>query len=249
VCCPTKETIAMTFIRRLGAVLPACTLAAAAALAVALPPSNDATGTISGVVRFTGTVPPPKKVTTTEGGTLLHSDLMVDPKTRGLRDVAAVLEDAPAQPKADKAEAAVIDQRDMVFIPRVVVVRHGQAVRFDNSDRFNHSVMTTSTVRANQMNVFVQPGKPLEHVFQVQKHPVQVGCSLHAWMRAWVFVQPHPWAAVSDEQGRFVIEEVPPGRYTLWLRHPDTGLQERKAVEVKPGETARVEFEWKKAGE
>jgi plastocyanin len=194
-------------------------------------------------------VPPAKKVTTAEGGTLLHSDLVVDSKTKGLRDVAAVLEDAPAQPRAEKAEAVVIDQKEMVFVPRVVIVRRGQAVRFDNSDRFNHGVMTASTVKANQINVFVPPGKPLEHVFEPQKHPVQVGCSLHGWMRAWVFVLPHPWAAVSDEQGKFVITDVPPGRYTLWLRHPDTGLQERKAIEVKPGETVRVEFEWKKGGE
>jgi plastocyanin len=103
----------------------------------------------------------------------------------------------------------------MVFIPRVVVVRHGQAVRFDNSDRFNHGVMTASTVKANQMNV----------------------------------VLPHPWAAVSDEQGRFTISDVPPGKYTLWLRHPDTGMQERRAVEVRAGQTTKVEVEWRKTGE
>jgi hypothetical protein len=42
---------------------------------------------------------------------------------------------------------------------------------------------------------------------------------------------------------------VPPGKYTLWLQHPDTGLQERRAVAVKAGETAVVDVTWKRVGE
>jgi len=55
---------------------------------------------------------------------------------------------------------------------------------------------------------------------------------------AWVYVVPHPWFAVSDVQGKFKIEAVPSGEYTLWLRHPDTGVQERQDLEVEAGKTA-----------
>lgn len=58
---------------------------------------------------------------------------------------------------------------------------------------------------------------------------------------------PHPWFAVSDAQGEFKIEGVPPGKYTLWLRHPDTGHQDRRAVEVTAGKTTQVKIEWVKA--
>jgi hypothetical protein len=57
---------------------------------------------------------------------------------------------------------------------------------------------------------------------------------------------PHPWFAVSDAQGRFTIERVPPGKYTLWLRHADTGLQERRTVEVRAGQKVDVSVEWTK---
>jgi hypothetical protein len=60
-------------------------------------------------------------------------------------------------------------------------------------------------------------------------------------------VTSHPWVAVSDEKGAFTIEDVPPGEYTLWLRHPDTGLEERRPVEVRAGRPVAVEVEWKKA--
>jgi plastocyanin len=208
--------------------------------------SDEKPGSIAGVVRYTGTVPPAEKIMTTDGRTILHNDLVVDSQTKGLRYVVAVLENAPAQPKLTKAKPILVDQRDMVFVPRVVAVQHGQVVSFDNSDVCNHSVMASSTVSANQFNLFVLQGKPYEHVFEPQKHPVAIGCSLHGWMRAWVYVIPHPWFGVSDEKGQFQIKEIPPGRYVLWLRHADTGLQERRKVEVQAGKTLDLTIEWKK---
>lgn len=209
------------------------------------PSAGAQAGTIEGTVCFTGTVPPPARIMTTEGNVILHSDLMVDPKTKGLRHVVAMLEDAPGQPKVEKATPAVVDQREMIFVPRVTAVQHGRAVRFENSDNCNHSVMANSTKPANQFNVFVNT-KPYEHVFEPHKHPVQIGCSFHPWMRAWVFVVPHPWFAVSDMHGRFRIEGVPPGKYTLWLRHPDSNLQERRTVTVEAGQNVEVKVDWQK---
>jgi hypothetical protein len=52
---------------------------------------------------------------------------------------------------------------------------------------------------------------------------------------------------VSGERGAFEIRDVPPGMYTLWLRHPDTGLQERQRIEVKASDATRVQVEWKEA--
>jgi plastocyanin len=212
-------------------------------------PPQEAPGTIGGVILFTGKLPPPREIMTTDGGIIKHSDLVVDPKTKGLRHVVAILEDAPARPKLQKAAAVLVDQRDMVFLPRVVAVQHGQAVRFENNDLFNHSVMASSTVTDDQFNLFVAQARPVEHVFAVQKHPVQIGCSIHPWMRAWVFVSPHPWFAVTDEKGRFSIERVPPGKYKLLLRHPDTGHLERRQVEVDVGKSTELKVEWSKAGE
>lgn len=203
-------------------------------------------GTIGGEVRFTGTVPPPKKILTTDGGTLLHSDLVVDPKTKGLRHVVVVLENAPAQPKAKKANSVLVDQRDMVFLPRVVAIRSGQKVRFENNDLCNHSVMASSTLSANQFNVVAASNQPYEHVFEAQKLPIQIGCSFHPWMRAWVYVVPHPWFAMTDAQGKFRIERVPSGKYLVWLRHADSGMQERQQVQVEAGKTVQLKIEWRK---
>lgn len=58
---------------------------------------------IVGVVRYTGTVPPAEKILAIDGRTILHSDLVVEPKTKGLRYVLALLENAPVQPKIDES--------------------------------------------------------------------------------------------------------------------------------------------------
>ncbi len=203
-------------------------------------------GTIEGQVTFTGEVPLPKKILTTDGGMLLHNDLVVDPKTKGLRHVVVILENVPAQAKVKKKDAVLVDQRDMVFLPRVIAIQSGQKVRFENNDLCNHSVMAASTIPANQFNIVAAPNRPYEHVFEPQKHPVQIGCSLHAWMRAWVYVVPHPLFAVTDAQGKFRIERVPPGKYTLWVRHADSGTQERQQIQVKAGKTAEMKIEWQK---
>jgi plastocyanin len=209
---------------------------------------QEKTGTIQGVVRFTGVVPPARQLPTGDGGMIEHHDLVVDPRTKGLRWVIAALEDAPAQPKLEGGgPPVVIDQKDMLFLPRVTAVRHGRPVRFDNSDPFNHSVTIFSAVKENELNVFVTARDPVTKAFAAEKAPLRIGCALHGSMTAWLYVAPHPWAAVSDEKGAFVLKDVPPGKYTLWLRHPDTGLQERRSVEVRVGQKVEVAVEWKEA--
>ena len=222
-------------------------LALAIPAVVLISADAPAPGAIQGVVRFTGMVPAAKQIPTTDGGVIEHHDLVVEPKSKGLRYVAVILEDAPAQPKVQDAKRLVVDQRDMLFLPRVVAVQLGQEVRFDNSDLCNHSVMTETITRANQFNYFATSGNPIDRVFEPQKGPVKIGCSLHAWMRAWVYVVPHPWFAVTDDQGKFHIAKVPPGKYTLLFTHADTGLQERKSVTIEPDKTVDVTLDWQKS--
>jgi len=205
------------------------------------------TGTIRGVVRYTGIVPPARPVPTGDGGTVDHYDLVVDAKSKGLRWVIAALEDAPPQPKLEAGEPVVIDQKNMLFIPRVVAVQHGRPVRFDNSDGFNHSVTTAPRLAENEMNIFVTAREPATKAFAAEKFPIRIGCALHGSMTAWLYVAPHPWVAVTDEKGAFVLNDVPPGKYTLWMKHPDTGLQDRRPVEVRRGETVEVAVEWKES--
>jgi hypothetical protein len=70
----------------------------------------------------------------------------------------------------------------------------------------------------------------------------------------WVIVAPHPYMVASDERGRFSLEEVPPGTYTLVVWHEPvvTGVTVKgelvttaatvvkRRVTVKAGQTQRM---------
>ncbi len=206
------------------------------------------TGTIVGVVRYTGVVPPSKKVTLTDGQILLHNDIVVHAKSKGLRDVAVVLSWKEKLPADAKAKPVLIDQRDMIFIPRVVTVQEGQKVRFENNDLYNHAVNALSIHPENVFNVTTPSGQPFEHKFKWQKNPIQIGCVLHNWMRAWVILAQHPYHAVTDSNGKFQIANVPAGKQALTFVHPDTNHRETLAVDVPAGKTIEVTLDWKKLG-
>jgi hypothetical protein len=64
----------------------------------------------------------------------------------------------------------------------------------------------------------------------VLKNPeiIRVDCDLHPWMRAWVVVAEHPFYAVTNDQGEFMLDNIPPGEYTLqfWQESLGTATQD-----------------------
>ena len=119
-----------------------------------------------------------------------------------------------------------IDQRHCTFVPRVLIIPAGSTVRISNNDGILHNFHTTS--RLNPPVNLAQPrfAKPL-HV--TLRHPeiVPVKCDLHGrrLMRAWIVVAGHPYYALTDDNGRFQLSQVPPGRHTLEIWHETLGVQ------------------------
>jgi hypothetical protein len=77
---------------------------------------------------------------------------------------------------------------------------------------------------------------------------ISVLCDVHGWMKSFIRVDEHPYHAVTDEQGHFLISEIPPGSYTLELWHEKLGAQQ-VSVRVEPGTTSRIELEYTLAPE
>jgi hypothetical protein len=61
----------------------------------------------------------------------------------------------------------------------------------------------------------------------------------HTWMSAYVVVTDQPFSAVTDADGNFTIENVPPGDYELEVWHEWLGSR-REPVTVTAGEETRT---------
>jgi plastocyanin len=128
--------------------------------------------------------------------------------------------DAPdARPPATPPRA-LLDQRNLSFSPKVLVVRAGTLVDFPNNDRVFHNVFSFRDgkrfdlglypVGARRRVAFDRPG--LSRVF----------CNIHPNMAAYVVTVDSPYFARSDDAGAFTIAGVPVGTYTYHAWRPGT---------------------------
>ena len=116
------------------------------------------------------------------------------------------------------AEPAEMDQYGRAFIPRLVVVREGQTVRFINSENDLHNVHVIDERGESLFNVGMPiVGGTYEHVFE-RAGDYRVGCNIHQQMSATVRVTASPFIAVADRDGSFAISGVPYGVYDVEVR-------------------------------
>ena len=138
-------------------------------------------------------------------------------------------------------EPVVINQRDCVFVPRVVAARAGQLVQIKNSDPLLHN-LNTQTTTTNRFNV-AQPMQGMVYEFRPveEEGMLRIRCDLHRWMTEYIGVVAHPYFAVTDLTGTFRITDVPLGSHTLHTWHEEYGvLTQTVTVEADRVATADV---------
>ena len=142
------------------------------------------------------------------------------------------------------AEKRHLDQRGCLFVPHVLGVQVGQTVELANSDATLHTVHALPASNAESNDPQPQGTPTVDRKFEKPEVMVPLRCDIHPWMVAYVGVVPHPYYAVSGEDGAFSIANLPPGKYTLEAWHEKLGTQTRQ-VTVAPGRAATVDFDFK----
>ncbi len=203
-------------------------------------------GTISGTIRFVGTVPPVRSITVTDDAETCGQSREIQTVNvgggNGLADAVISLVDvtrgaALKQPAAPPA----LDQHGCQFSPHVVLAAVGAPVNILNNDPLTHNVHTAAFD-----NRPVNRAQPKElHKIEVKfraPEKVKVKCDIHGWMNAWIVVIDHPYNAVSDEVGKFVLENVPAGTYELEIWHETLGTS-TQSVTVAPGKATELRID------
>ena len=137
---------------------------------------------------------------------------MRDPGER--RSSVVYLETVPRfafEPGDDRR--ARLNQRDERFVPHVLAIAAGTWVDFPNSDMTYHNVFSLS--KGNEFNLGrYASGRSRAWRFD-RPGVVRVFCEIHSHMSAFILVFAHRFFAVTDDGGRYRIDGIPPGTYTL----------------------------------
>ncbi len=135
--------------------------------------------------------------------------------------------------------AAVMDQVNLEFRPHVLPIVVGTQVDFLNSDELLHNVFTPN-VCGGKLDLGTWPkGEKRSYVFQEQGCVSVMLCNVHPEMEAWVLVLQNPYYTRVQEDGSYLIANVPPGDYeliawheqlnsqTMMIHVPETGMVQR----------------------
>ncbi|MDR4508622.1 MAG: carboxypeptidase regulatory-like domain-containing protein [Candidatus Brocadiaceae bacterium] len=137
-------------------------------------------------------------------------------------------------------EHAVVDQLNLTYVPRVVALQKGTVVDFPNSDAVRHNVFSPPTA-AFQFNLGTYPSGVVKEVPFDVVGETPLLCNVHAEMAGYVVSFANPYFAVTDKDGKYTIEGVPAGKYTLKTWHEKLKEAEQE-ITVEAGKAATANF-------
>ena len=206
-------------------------------------------GTIVGTVKLAGDIPAAKMLKTDKDqeacghGERPSEALIVSKDTKGIKNVVVSIEGIEKGKKFNHpATNPALDQKDCVFIPHLLAVPSGTTVDILNSDNVMHNTHSYA-IKNSPFNEGITGGGKLPKKFEFPE-VVPIKCDVHKWMSAFVVVKDNPYFAVTDDNGNFKLDNVPPGAYKLQAWQEKLG-KEVKDVTVEAGKEAKTDFELK----
>ena len=161
----------------------------------------------------------------------------------GLGDVVVYLKNVSGKSTGASQPPVVLDQKGCLYQPQILAIQTGQKLLVRNSDKCLHNVDVQPTVAGNpKSNQMQTPGSgDLAFTFPKPEMFITFKCDIHPWMFAWVSVMDSPYYDISSKEGKFIIKNVPPGKYTVVADHRKLGAK-TKEVEVKDNKNVTVNF-------
>jgi plastocyanin len=124
-----------------------------------------------------------------------------------------------AFPGPARAPTVQVAQKDMNFVPTLLAVQVGTKVEFPNLDNIYHNIFSFSPTKRFDLGRYRTDEKPVPSVVFDRAGMVVLRCDIHEHMRGIILVLATPYFVVTGPDGRYRLNDLPPGHYTLkvWL--------------------------------
>jgi hypothetical protein len=164
----------------------------------------------------------------------------------GLMNVVVWLTDArEGKPLPDSRRFEVTNSRCRLD-PRVQGVIVGGTLNVKSADPVVHETVIRVSGMSESLETVTQNGDgqvvPLENVL-ARPVRLELSCRTHPWTQGWIHVFDHPYFVVSAPNGRFALDSIPPGEYTMRTWHERLGGTTRE-IRVEKGAVTRVEVKY-----
>jgi plastocyanin len=134
-----------------------------------------------------------------------------------------------------------VAQKDLTFLPALLPIEVGTRVTFPNLDDTYHNIFSYSPTKRFDLGRYRPEERPIPSVVFDKPGLVTLRCDIHEHMRGLILVLNTPYFAMTNAAGRFRLDKLPTGHYTLkaWI---DSQTTREKPVDLKDGQTLHVDF-------
>jgi plastocyanin len=200
-------------------------------------------GTITGTVKLAGDVPAAKtlkvdKDQATCGHDDLPSEALIVSADSALKNAIVSITNI-SKGKKFEAGSPTIDQKACRFIPHIAMIPQGSSIELLNSDDVMHNLHSWS-MKNTAFNEGVSGHGSISKTFEFAE-TIKVTCDVHKWMTSWLIVQENPYYVITDENGKYKLEGVPAGTYTVQAWQESLGKTTQE-VTVAAGGEATADF-------
>jgi plastocyanin len=178
---------------------------------------------------------------------LWNEKLVVHPENKGIKNVVVHVyagrrgSNLPQTPP--RSATVTLANLDCRFEPHIVVTQTGDTLKVTNPDEIGHNA-NFDFFNNKQVNFTIPAGqqKSVELV-ESELRPIPVECNIHPWMKGYVLVLDHPFAAVSDDSGDLEIPGLPVGEPLVFSVFHEAGAIQSVVIGGEPVEWNRSRFE------
>jgi plastocyanin len=134
-----------------------------------------------------------------------------------------------------------VAQKNLTFVPALLPIEVGTKVEFPNLDDQYHNIFSYSPVKRFDLGRYRPEERPIPSVTFDQPGLVTLRCDIHEHMRGLILVLNTSYFVMTDTAGRFRLDKLPAGHYTLkaWV---DSRTTREKPIDLKGGETLHVDL-------